>query len=148
MCIRDRVNREALWQVLVIYSVGGRLLNGIKRMYDDSETCVRINGVKSDWFSINSGVRQGCVMSPWFFNLCMDWVLKELKLSVTGNGVRIMEMSGGCPTYYMRMIWFCVVNLKSLRELVDRFGRVFKRRGLKVYVDKSKVMVVSEESPR
>src|SRR5678816_4814887 len=70
-------------------------------MYDDSEVCVRINGVKSDWFSINSGVRQGCVMSPWLFNLYMDGVMKELKVGVTGNGVRMMEMSGGCPTYYM-----------------------------------------------
>ena len=26
----DRINREALWQVLRIYGVGGRLLNGIK----------------------------------------------------------------------------------------------------------------------
>ena len=26
-------------------------------MYDDSEACVRINGIKSDWFNINSGVR-------------------------------------------------------------------------------------------
>ena len=59
----DRVNREGLWQVLVIYSVGDRLLNGIKSMYDDSEVCVRINGVKSDWFSITSEVRQGCVVS-------------------------------------------------------------------------------------
>src|SRR5678816_3292259 len=113
-----------------------------------SEACVRINGVKSDWFIINSGVRKGCVMSPWLFNLYMDGVMKELKVGVTGNGVRMMEMSGGCPTYYMRMIWFCVANLKSLRELVERFGTVCKRRDLKVNVDKSKVMVVSEDSPQ
>ena len=29
----DRVNREALWQVLRMYDVGGKLLNGIKSMY-------------------------------------------------------------------------------------------------------------------
>src|SRR5678815_3019926 len=90
----DRVNREALWQVLVMYGVGGRLLNGIKSMYDDSEACVRINGVKSDWFNINSGVTQGCVMSPWLFNLYMDGVMKELEMGVSGNGVRMMENLG------------------------------------------------------
>ena len=26
----DRINREALWQVLRMYEVGGKLLNGIK----------------------------------------------------------------------------------------------------------------------
>ena len=29
----DRVNREALWQVLRMYDVGGKMLNGIKNMY-------------------------------------------------------------------------------------------------------------------
>src|SRR5678815_2204866 len=37
---------------------------------------------------------------------------------------------------------------ESLRGLVERFGRVCKRRGLKVNVDKSKVMVVSKDSPQ
>src|SRR5678816_2810754 len=88
MCIRDRydrVNREALWQVLVIYGVGGRLLNGIKSMYDDSEACGRINGVNGDWFRINSGVRQGCVISRWLFNLYMDGVMKEFEVRMAGN---------------------------------------------------------------
>src|SRR5678815_2512593 len=88
----DMVNREALWQVFVIYGIGGRLLNGIKSMYDDSEACVRINGVKSDWFSINSGMRQGCVMSPYLFNLYMDGILKELEVGRAGNAFRMMEI--------------------------------------------------------
>ena len=29
----DRVNREGLWQVLRMYGVGGKLLNGIRSMY-------------------------------------------------------------------------------------------------------------------
>ena len=29
----DRINRKALWQMLRRYDVGGKLLNGIKRMY-------------------------------------------------------------------------------------------------------------------
>ena len=38
----DRVNREALWQVLRKYDVGGKLLNCIKSMYDKSLSCVRV----------------------------------------------------------------------------------------------------------
>ena len=32
----DRVNREAPWQALRMYDVGGKLLNGIKSMYVNS----------------------------------------------------------------------------------------------------------------
>ena len=37
----DRVKREALWQVLRMLDVGGKLLNGIKSMYVNSLACVQ-----------------------------------------------------------------------------------------------------------
>ena len=53
----DRVNREALWQVLRMYDVGGKLLNGIKSMYVNSLACVRVKGGESECFRINSDMR-------------------------------------------------------------------------------------------
>ena len=44
----DRVNREAFWQVLRIYNVGGKLLSGHKNMYVDSSDCVRVKGSESE----------------------------------------------------------------------------------------------------
>ena len=41
----EKVNREALWQVLRIDVVGGKLLRGNKSMYVDSLACVRVKGV-------------------------------------------------------------------------------------------------------
>ena len=38
----DMVNREARWQILRIYDVGGKLLNGIKNIYVNSLACVRV----------------------------------------------------------------------------------------------------------
>ena len=40
--VYDRINREVLWQVLRMYDVGGKLLNGIKSMYAKSLACVRV----------------------------------------------------------------------------------------------------------
>ena len=52
----DRVNREALWEVLRMYDVGGKPLNEIKSMYVCSLACVRVKGGESKYFMINSGV--------------------------------------------------------------------------------------------
>ena len=38
----DKVNREALWQVLRTYDVGGKLLNGIMSVYVNNLACVRV----------------------------------------------------------------------------------------------------------
>ena len=54
----DRVNIEALWQVLRMYDVGGKLLNGIKSMYVNILACVRVKGGESVCFRIDSCVRQ------------------------------------------------------------------------------------------
>ena len=50
----DRVNREALWQVLRMYNVGDKLLNGIKIMYVNVLACVRVKGGESECFRITS----------------------------------------------------------------------------------------------
>ena len=38
--VYEWVNREALWQVLRMYDVGGKLFNGIIRMYINILACV------------------------------------------------------------------------------------------------------------
>ena len=60
----DRVNMEDLWQVLRMYDVYGKLLSGIKSMYVGSLACVRVKGGESEQFTIDSGVRQRCIISP------------------------------------------------------------------------------------
>ena len=42
-----------------------KLLNGTKSMYVNSLACVRVKGYENECFKIDSGVRQGCIMSPW-----------------------------------------------------------------------------------
>ena len=38
----DRVNKEALWQVLRMYDLGSKRFSGIKSMYVDSSAYVRV----------------------------------------------------------------------------------------------------------
>ena len=97
----DRVNREALCQVLRMYDMGGKLLNGIKIMYVNSLDRFREKGGESEYFRINSCMGQGCIVSPWLFNVYMDGVIKDVKM---GMGRR--EESGDCMVSCMHMTWF------------------------------------------
>ncbi len=40
-------------------------------------------------FEIKVGFRQGCVMSPWLFNIYMDGVMRRVKGKVREVGVRM-----------------------------------------------------------
>ena len=39
----------------------------------------------SEWFPVNVRLRQGCVMSPWLFNVYMDGVVREVNARVLGE---------------------------------------------------------------
>ena len=52
----ERVNREAMWKVLRMYDVRGKLLSGIKSTYVDNLACVRVKGDESEKFRIDNGV--------------------------------------------------------------------------------------------
>ena len=140
----DRVDRKALWNVLRIYGVGGRLLRAVKSMYESSKACVRVGSEVSEWFLVRVGLRQGCVMSPWLFNIYIDGVVREVNARVFGKGVRLTDTNGN--DWEMNQLLFAddtVVMADSeekLCQLVSEFGRVCKRRKLRVNVGKSKVM--------
>ena len=49
----------------------------------------------SEWFPVNVGLRQVCVMSPWLFNVYMDWVVREVNVRVLCKGLELLSANGG-----------------------------------------------------
>ncbi len=85
----DQVDREALWSVLYIYGVDAQLLKGIQAFYREANACMRVGGEFSESFAAELGVRQGCVMSPWLFNIFMDGCMREMKSKVVKCGGKV-----------------------------------------------------------
>ena len=139
----DRVDRDAMWNVLRLYGIGGRLLRGVKSFYVSSKACVRVGNEVSEWFPVRVGLRQGCVMSPWLFNLYMDGVVREVNTRVLGRGLKLVD--GNENEWELNQLLFAddtVVVADSERklcQLVTEFGRVCERRKLRVNVGKSRL---------
>ena len=49
----------------------------------------------SELFPVNVGLRQGCVMSPWLFNVYMDGVVLEVNDRMLGKGLDLLRANGG-----------------------------------------------------
>ncbi len=43
----------------------------------------------SESFSVEVGVRQGCIISPWLFNIYVDGCIREMKVRVWDLGARL-----------------------------------------------------------
>ena len=72
----DTVERILLWQVLTCIGIPPQMLAVIPQCRDGMRTCVRLDdGVCSDWFEVEQGLRQGCVLSPLLLNIVFAAVL-------------------------------------------------------------------------
>lgn len=72
-----RVDSKGLWEVMMIYGVGGRLLDAEKLFYISSRACMRVKRDESECFNMGIGVRQGSVISPWLFSVYMNGLVKD-----------------------------------------------------------------------
>ena len=84
-----------MWQMLRMYGVGGELLKAVQSFYIDSRASVGVGNYISEWFPVNVGLRQGCVMSPWLFNVYMDGVVREVNVRVLGKRQELLSANGG-----------------------------------------------------
>ena len=81
----DSVDCTALVEVLRSYGVPHQLVDIIQELHTDTRCHVRTADGVSDDFQVNSGVRQGCVLSPLLFNCFMDRILREATKMMDGG---------------------------------------------------------------
>ena len=84
----DAIDRDGVWQMLRVYGVGGKLMKAMQSFYVDSRVCMRVGNDVSEWFPVNVGSRQGCVISPWLFTVYMDGVVREVNVTLGCLGCR------------------------------------------------------------
>ena len=73
----DSVDREALWKTLAHYGILPKIINIIKMLYSNFSAKVICGLELSPEFEIKAGVKQGCLLSPLLFSMCVDWLMKE-----------------------------------------------------------------------
>jgi len=72
------------------FGIHGPFLNLVKALYSKVSSCVKVNGELSEWFDINCGVKQGCVLSPTLFSMFINDLVGDI--NNLGKGVQ-------CGTY-------------------------------------------------
>ena len=61
----------------------------LRNLYADQEATVRTGPGTTDWFQIGKGVRQGCILSPYLFNLCVEYIMGNAGLVEAQAGIKM-----------------------------------------------------------
>ena len=117
----DNVNRNLLLHKLLNHNIDGKLYFAIKALYSNTENCIRLNNLYTDWFSCNLGVRQGDTMSPTLFNIYINDLTTELKSHKYGVKVGDKHI---CILLYaddIVMVSETEQNLQSMLNIVSKW---------------------------
>ena len=101
------------------FNFGDSLISWINLFYNKSVSCTINNGLLSDFFSIERGVRQVCPLSPYIFIICIELLSYEISINTLIKGIcvkgqEIKNVLFADDAIYMRIftciyIWFDVV---------------------------------------
>ena len=61
----------------------------LRNLYADQEATVRTGHGTTDWFQIGKGVFQGYILSPCFFNLYAEYIMRHAGLDEAQTGIKI-----------------------------------------------------------
>ena len=139
----DTINRDALWTKLSRYGLHGKILGAIKGIYSSVECCVRVNGLCSDWFDVKTGLKQGCIMSSFLFNMYINDLItsvNELRkgILIDGNCVSLL-----C---YADDIVLLANNATDLQCMLDKVNEWCTSWQMTINVHKTKVVHFRNQS--
>ena len=133
----DSVETWAVLESLQRCRIDCRYIEVLKCLYNNATMSVRVQEQSTKAIPLRRGVRQGDVISPKLFTAAMEDAFKLLEWQ--GLGINI----NGEYITHLRFADDIVVMAKSMEELsmmLDGLDRVSQRVGLKMNMDKTKIM--------
>ena len=73
----DCVDHNKLWKILQEMGIPDHLACFLRILYAGQEATVRTGHRTADWFQIKKGVCQGCILSPYLFNLHAEYIMRN-----------------------------------------------------------------------
>ena len=73
----NSVDRNVIWRLMHHYGFLPKFINIIQQMYEDATCQVIHDGKLTEPFSVQTGVRQGCLLSLIIFLMVVNWVTRQ-----------------------------------------------------------------------
>ena len=61
----------------------------LRNLYADQDATVRTRHGTTDWFHVGKGAHQGCILSPYLFNLYAEYIMRNARLDEAQAGIKI-----------------------------------------------------------
>ena len=87
------VDDNKLWEILKEMGIPDHLTCLLRNLHAGQEATVKTGHGTIDWFKIEKGVHQGCILSPFLFNLHAECIKQNAGLDELQAGFKISRIN-------------------------------------------------------
>ena len=106
------------------------------------EAAVRTGHGTTDWFQTGKGVHQGCILSPYLFNLYAEYIMPNAGLDEAQAGIKIARRNIN-NLRYTDDTTLMAESEEELKSLLMKMKEESEKVGLKLNIQKTKIMASS-----
>ena len=138
--VLDCVDHNKLWKILKEMGISVHLTSPLRNLYAGQEVTVRTGHRTTDWFQIGKGVCQGCILSPYLFNLYAVYIMRNAGLDEAQAGIKIAGRSIN-KLRYADDTTLTAESEDELKSLLMKVKKGSEKAGIKLNIQKTKIMV-------
>ena len=133
------MDHDKLQKILKELGIPDHLTCFLRNLFADQEATVRTGYGTADWFQVGKGVCQGCILSPCFFNLNTEYIMRNAGLEEAQAGLKIAGRNINNLRYADDII-LMAESEEVLKSLLMKVKEESEKVGLKLKVQKTKIM--------
>ena len=129
----DCVDHNKLWKILKEMGIPDHLICLLRNLYAGQEETVRTKHGTSEWFQIGKGILQGCILSPFLFNLYAEYIMHNSRLDEAEAGLKIVRRNTN-NFRYTDDTTLMAESKEELRSLLMKVKENSEKVGLKLNI--------------
>ena len=139
----DTIKHKIIWAVLKSYGVNTKMVTLLQKIYEKSQTAVRIGEDTGEWFRADVGTRQGDPLSPLLFITYLERVMDQVRQNTSGikiSGILINNLR------FADDINLIDEDVSSLQRQIALTKTAAEQAGLILNINKTKTMVFGDRN--
>ena len=125
------------WKILKEMGTPDHLTCLLRNLYTGQEAIVRTGHGTRDWFQIGKGVHQGCILSPCYFNLYAEYIMRDAGLEEAQAEIKIAGRNINNLRYADDTT--LMAESEELKSLTIKVKEESEKVGLKLNIQKTKI---------
>ena len=118
----------------------------LRNLYAGREATVRTGHGTTDWFQTRKGVHEGYILSPCLFDLYVEYILRNAGLDEAQAGIKVARRNIN-NLRYVDDTTFMAESKEELKSLLMKAKEESEKAGLKINIQKTKIMASSPITP-